>query len=155
MGGSHKRIPLRDSTNDLPLDSTSINKAPSPQNCLDTSKQDTDEILPIPRTIGLHLNGFVNPSVSSGRKKKKIKDGQAFPSTTFHYNIEDEFSTPVSTKRDLVVFSDVKIMEPPERSVEGECFDQLMAMENRLENISMFLILYQPSTISYEYKTYT
>lgn len=131
MGGSHKRIPLRDSTNDLPLDSTSINKAPSPQNCLDTSKQDTDEILPIPRTIGLHLNGFVNPSVSSGRKKKKIKDGQAFPSTTFHYNIEDEFSTPVSTKRDLVVFSDVKIMEPPERSVEGECFDQLMAMENR------------------------
>lgn len=73
MGGSHKRIPLRDSTNDLPLDSTSINKAPSPQNCLDTSKQDTDEILPIPRTIGLHLNGFVNPSVSSGRKKKKSK----------------------------------------------------------------------------------
>lgn len=128
MGGSHKRIPLRDSTNDLPLDSTS--KPPSPRKCLDTSKHDTDEFLPIPRTIGLHLNGFVNPSVSSGRKKKKFKDGRVFPPTTFHHNNEDEFSTPVSTKRDLV-FSGVKIMEAPERSMEGECIDQHMAIENR------------------------
>lgn len=127
VGGSHKRIPLRDSTNVLPLDYTSINKAPSPQlqECLDTSKL---------RTIGLHLNGFVNPSVSSDRKKKKIKDGRFFPPgpspTTFHHHIEDEFSTPVSTKRDLK-YSDIRIMEAPERSMEGECLDQHIAAENR------------------------
>ncbi|EOA30120.1 hypothetical protein CARUB_v10013230mg [Capsella rubella] len=107
VGGSHKKIPLRDSTNDLPLHSASISKAPSPQECLETSKQDTDEIIPIPRTIGLHLNSFVNPSVSSDRKKKKINDD-----------------------RDLG-YSDVKIMEAPERSMEGESFDQHMATKNR------------------------
>ncbi|XP_010463971.1 PREDICTED: protein tesmin/TSO1-like CXC 4 [Camelina sativa] len=132
VGGSHKRIPLRDSTNDLSLDLTSINKAPSPQECLDTRKQDTDGILPLPLTIGLHLNGLVNPSVSSDRNKNSFKDGRFFPPgpTTFHHNIEDEFSTPVSTKRDLV-YSDNKFMEGPERSLEGECFDQHMATEYR------------------------
>ncbi|XP_010485870.1 PREDICTED: protein tesmin/TSO1-like CXC 4 [Camelina sativa] len=132
VGGSHKRIPLRDSTNDLPLDLTSISKAPSPQECLDTSKQDTVGILPLPLTIGLHLNGLVNPSVSSDRNKKSFKDGRFFPPgpTTFHHNIEDEFSTPVSTKRDLV-YSDIKFMESPEISLEGECFDQHMATEYR------------------------
>ncbi|XP_010419332.1 PREDICTED: protein tesmin/TSO1-like CXC 4 isoform X2 [Camelina sativa] len=132
VGGSHKRIPLRDSTNDLSLDLTSINKAPSPQECSDTSKQDTDGILPLALTIGLHLNGLVNPSVSGDRNKKSFKDGRFFPlgPTTFHHNIEDEYSTPVSTKRDLV-YSDIKFMESPERSLEGKCFDQHMATEYR------------------------
>lgn len=113
MGGSCNRIPLRDSTNDLPLGFTSINKAPNPQKCLDSIKQETDEILPIPRTIGLHLNGLVNPSASSERNKLMSKYG------------EFSISTPVSTKRDLVSYDNKVIEEAPERSKEGAYFEEL------------------------------
>ncbi|CAH8361634.1 unnamed protein product [Eruca vesicaria subsp. sativa] len=120
LGGNYKRVPLRDSTNDLPLDFTSINETPSRQKCIGSSKQETDEILlPIPRTIGLHLNGFVKPSVSSEGNKFTFKDGCVLS------HGEDEFSTPVSTTRDLVS-CDIKIMEEAlERSMEGEWVEEL------------------------------
>ncbi|KFK37897.1 hypothetical protein AALP_AA3G043300 [Arabis alpina] len=111
VGGSYNRIPLRDSTNDLPLGFTSINKAPYPQKCLDSIKQVTDEILPIPQSIGLHLNSLVNSSASSDRNNLIYKEGA--------------FSTPVSTKRDLVSYDNDVMEVAPERSMEGAYFEEL------------------------------
>lgn len=119
MGGSNKRVPFRDSTNDLPLDLTSVNEVPSPQECVDSSKQEADEILPIPRTIGLHLNGLVNTSVSNGRIKLTCRDGYILS------DAEDEFTTPVSTIRDLVSCDDKTMEEAPEKSMEGELVEEL------------------------------
>ncbi|KAJ4898510.1 Protein tesmin/TSO1-like CXC 4 [Raphanus sativus] len=118
-GGSYKRVPLRDSTNDLPLDFTSIiNEASSPQKCVDSSKQETDEIVPIPRTIGLHLKALVNPSASSNRNKSTSIDGCVLS------HAEEEFATPVSTINDLVS-CDIQIMEEAsEKSMEGEWVEE-------------------------------
>lgn len=119
MGESNKRVPLRDSTNDLPLDFTSINEASSPQKCVDSSKQETDEIVPIPRTIGLHLNALVNPSASSNRNRLTSKDGCVLS------RAEEEFKTPLSTIKDLVSY-DIQIMEEAsEKSMEGEWVEEL------------------------------
>ncbi|KAH0933846.1 hypothetical protein HID58_010963 [Brassica napus] len=115
LGGSYKRVPLRDSTNDLPLDVTSINEASSPQNCVDSSKQETDEILPVPRTIGLHLNALVNPY----RNKFTAKDGCVLS------HAAEEFTTPVSTIRDLVACDNQIMEEASERSMEGERVEEL------------------------------
>lgn len=119
VGESNKRVPLRDSTNDLPLDFTSINEASSPQKCVDSSKQETDEIVPIPRTIGLHLNALVNPSASSNRNRLTSKDGCVLS------RAEEEFKTPLSTIKDLVSY-DIQIMEEAsEKSMEGEWVEEL------------------------------
>lgn len=115
VGGSCKRIPLRDSTNDSPLEFTSIDEAHSPQEFIDSSKQETDEILPVPRTIGLHLNALVNPS----RNKFTSKDGCVLS------HAEEEFTTPVSTIRDLVPCDNQITEEAPERSMEGEWVEEL------------------------------
>ncbi|XP_009134792.1 protein tesmin/TSO1-like CXC 4 isoform X1 [Brassica rapa] len=115
LGGSCKRIPLRDSTNDSPLDFTSINEAPTPQSCLHSSKQETDEILPVPRTIGLHLNALVNPY----RNKFTAKDGCVLS------HAAEEFTTPVSTIRDLVACDNQIMEEASERSMEGEWVEEL------------------------------
>ncbi|KAG5405407.1 hypothetical protein IGI04_011526, partial [Brassica rapa subsp. trilocularis] len=115
VGGSYKRVPLRDSTNDLPLGVTSINEAHSPQECKDSGKQETDEILPVPRTIGLHLNALVNPY----RNKFTSKDGCVLS------HAEEEFTTPVSTIRDLVSCDNQITEEAPERSMEGEWVEEL------------------------------
>ncbi|ESQ49595.1 hypothetical protein EUTSA_v10022166mg, partial [Eutrema salsugineum] len=119
VGGSYKRIPLRDSSNDLPPDFTSLNRAPNPHKCLDSSKQDTDEILPIPRTIGLHLNSLVNPSVSSYQIKLISKEGCVLS------HGEDECSTPVSTNRDLVSCDNKTMEKAPASSLEGEWSEEL------------------------------
>ncbi|KAL0855735.1 hypothetical protein Bca101_060888 [Brassica carinata] len=119
VGGSYKSVPLRDSTNDLPLDFSSINAAPSPQKCVDSSKQETDEILPVPRTIGLHLNALVNPSASIYRNKFTSKDGCVLS------HAEEEFATPVSIVRDLVSCDNKIMEEASERSMEGELVEEL------------------------------
>ncbi|KAL0717665.1 hypothetical protein Bca4012_066987 [Brassica carinata] len=119
VGGSCKRVPLRDSTNDLPLGFTSIDEAPSPQKCIDSSKQETDEIRPIPLTIGLHLNGLVNHSVSNDRNKLTSKDGCVLS------HAEEEFTTPVSTIRDLVSCDNKIMEEASEKSMEGEWVEEL------------------------------
>ncbi|KAF8052458.1 hypothetical protein N665_1556s0003 [Sinapis alba] len=119
LGGSCKRIPLRDSTNDLPVDFTSINEASSPQKCVDSSKQETDEVVPVPRTIGLHLNGLVNTSVSNDRNKLTSRDGYILS------RAEEEFTTPVSTIRDLISCDKEIIEDASERSTEGESFEEL------------------------------
>ncbi|CAH2055080.1 unnamed protein product [Thlaspi arvense] len=124
VGGSSKRVPLRDSTNDIPLDFTSINRAPSPHKRLDSSKQDTDEVLPIPRTGGLHLNGLVKTSVSNDRTKLVTKDGCVLS------HGEEECSTPVNTNRDLVPFDNKIVEEAPERSMEGERFTEVGSCKN-------------------------
>ncbi|CAF1703395.1 hypothetical protein HID58_053341 [Brassica napus] len=115
LGGSYKRVSLRDSTNDFPFDFTSINEAPSPQKCIDSSKQETDEILPVPGTIGLHFNALVNPS----RNKFTSKDGCVLS------HAEEEFTTPVSTIKDLVSCDNQITEEAPERSMEGEWVEEL------------------------------
>lgn len=119
LGGSYERVPLRDSTNDFPFDFTSINEAPSPQKCIDSSKQETDEILPVPRTIGLHLNALVNPSVSRNGNKFTAKDGCVLS------HAAEEFTTPVYTIRDLVACDNQIMEEASERSMEGEWVEEL------------------------------
>ncbi|CAN8269878.1 unnamed protein product [Cochlearia groenlandica] len=122
VGVSHKKIPLRDSTNDLALHFTQINKVHSPQKRQESRKQDTDVIDPIPQNIGLHLNGLVNPSFSS-----------VFPRgpTTLPHNIEEAFSTPVSTKRDLVSYDNQIMEKAPKIFMEEDLFEKEMPTKNR------------------------
>ncbi|KAG2316168.1 hypothetical protein Bca52824_019290 [Brassica carinata] len=91
----------------------------SPQKCVDSSKQETDEILPVPRTIGLHLNALVNPSASIYRNKFTSKDGCVLS------HAEEEFATPVSIVRDLVSCDNKIMEEASERSMEGELVEEL------------------------------
>ncbi|XP_010546609.1 PREDICTED: protein tesmin/TSO1-like CXC 4 isoform X2 [Tarenaya hassleriana] len=122
VGGSCKKKPLRDSTNDPPTEPASVNKVPSPEMLPVPSKKDPDDIPPIP-TIGLHLNGLVNTSTNQNKLICKVGRVLSLAPMTSNQILDSQISTPVSTKRVLASCDNEITEEGPEKFTDAECFD--------------------------------